>query len=235
VSAPAPQQAVLRQAEHLGRRHGKAAVYWQIGDSGSDAALAFYRSLLRGAGGDPQITGLFEMPGLDGRHDYDRDSLAADLGLAHDDPVLAQAAQAYLAAAREEFWREAARLARRRLQASGSRAAGEGGDRRQDITDPATGLSRLLAERCSTCILRPGDKMHLGAEHTAAFVRQALDAGSYVVCHQTLTYGDNPDFGPAICRGFFDAYANRSPALRLLRAFSRLTEVEPPQPEADAR
>jgi hypothetical protein len=38
-----------------------------------------------------------------------------------------------------------------------------------------------------------------------------------------------------ICCGFFDAYANRSPALRLLRAFSRLTEVDPPQPEADAR
>ena len=41
-------------------------MYWQIGDSGSDAALAFYRDLLRGiADGDPQITGLFEMPGLD--------------------------------------------------------------------------------------------------------------------------------------------------------------------------
>ena len=83
--------------------------------------------------------------------------------------------------------------------------------------------------------MRHGDRMHLGAEHTAAFVRQALDAGSYVVCHQTLTYGDHPGFGPAICRGFFDAYATRSPALRLLRAFSRLTEVEPPRPEADAR
>ena len=231
----APQQAVLRQAERLGRRHGKAAVYWQIGDNGSDAALAFYRSLLRGAGGDPQITGLFEMPGLDGRQDYDRDSLAADLGLACDAPVLDQAAQAYLAAAREEFWQEAARLARRRLQAATPRTAGDGGDRRQDITDPATGLSRLLSERCSTCILRHGDKMHLGAEHTAAFVRQALDEGSYVVCHQTLTYGDHPGFGPAICRGFFDAYATRSPALRLLQAFSRLAEVEPPRPEADAQ
>jgi hypothetical protein len=77
--------------------------------------------------------------------------------------------------------------------------------------------------------------MHLGAEHTAAFVRQALEAGTYVVCHQTLTYGDHPDFGPAICRGFFDAYASRSPTLRLLQAFSRLTEAEPPQPEAGAR
>ena len=45
---PAPQEAVLRQAANLGRRHGKAAVYWQIGDSGSDAAREFYRDLLRG-------------------------------------------------------------------------------------------------------------------------------------------------------------------------------------------
>ena len=227
------QQAVLRQAERLGRRHGKAAVYWQTGDSDSGAALAFYRSLLRGADRDPQVTGLSGMPGLDGRNACDRASLAAGLGLARDDPVLDQAAQAYLAAAREEFWQEAARLARRRLQSAMPRTAGQDGA--QDITDPATGRSRLLSERCSTCILRHGDKMHLGAEHTAAFVRQALDAGSYVVCHQTLTYGDHPGFGPAICRGFFDAYAARSLALRLLQAFSRLTEVEPPGPEADAR
>jgi hypothetical protein len=50
--------------------------------------------------------------------------------------------------------------------------------------------------------------MHLGPEQTAAFVRQVLAEGTYVICHQTLTYGDNPGFGPAICRGFFDAYAN---------------------------
>jgi hypothetical protein len=39
--------------------------------------------------------------------------------------------------------------------------------------------------------------MHLGLQDTAQFVREALAAGSYVVCHQTLTYGDNPGFGPA--------------------------------------
>ena len=199
------------------------------------------------------------MPGLTAQQDYDRDNLAADLGLTRDDPALAQAAEAYLAAAREEFWLEAARLARRRLrpgpdhratdacQASrltsepgpgtaeaqaededGAEAEGTGVP--QDITDPATGLSRLLSGRCSTCILRPGDKMHLGPEQTAAFVRRVLAEGTYVVCHQTLTYGDYPDFGPAICRGFFDAHAGRSPALRLLRAFGRLTEVDPPRP-----
>ena len=99
---------------------------------------------------------------------------------------------------------------------------------RQDITDPATGLSRLLSERCPTCILRPGDPMHLGPGRTAAFIRQALDAGSYVVCHDTLTYGDFPDYGPAICRGFFDAYRDRTRDLLILQAGRRLTEVPPP-------
>jgi hypothetical protein len=42
---------------------------------------------------------------------------------------------------------------------------------------------------------------HLGPERTAAFIRPVLDAGSYVVCHDTLTYGDFPGYGPAICRG----------------------------------
>jgi hypothetical protein len=106
----------------------------------------------------------------------------------------------------------------------------------QDITDPGSGLSRLLAERCSTCILRPGDRMHLGPGRTAAFIRQVLSQGTYVVCHQTLSYGDHPDHGPAICRGFFDAYASRSSALLLLRAFRRLTEVPPPaRSDAPAR
>ena len=120
AARPAPQEAVLRQAANLGRRHGKAAVYWQIGDSGSDAAQEFYRDLLRGiAGAGPEITSLYQMPGLTAQQDYDRDNLAADLGLARDDPALAAAAEAYLAAAREEFWLEAARLARRRLPRPG--------------------------------------------------------------------------------------------------------------------
>jgi Domain of unknown function (DUF4314) len=79
---------------------------------------------------------------------------------------------------------------------------------RQDITDSVTGLSRLLSERCPTCILRPGDKMHLGPGRLRAVITPTLAAGTFVVCHDTLTYGDFPDYGPAICRGFFDAYAN---------------------------
>ena len=104
-----------------------------------------------------------------------------------------------------------------------------GGHLPQDITDPATGGSRLLSERCATCILAAGDRMHLGPERLRAIVADALAAGTFVVCHDTLTYGDYPDYRPAICRGFYDAYNSRSPALILLRAWQRLVEVPPPE------
>jgi hypothetical protein len=72
--------------------------------------------------------------------------------------------------------------------------------------------------------------MHLGPGGLRAIIGQALAAGSFVVCHDTLRYGDYPDYGPAICRGFFEAYSSRSPALILLRAYRRLVEV--PLPDA---
>jgi hypothetical protein len=50
--------------------------------------------------------------------------------------------------------------------------------------------------------------MHLGPERLRAIIGDALAAGTFVVCHDTLTYGDFPDYGPAICRGFFDAHKN---------------------------
>jgi hypothetical protein len=105
-----------------------------------------------------------------------------------------------------------------------------------DITCPRTGRSRLLAARCTTCILRPGDLMHLGAERVREFVQEALDRDTYVVCHQTLPHldGEPNDFRPAICRGFFDAYADRVTPLRILRIVDRLIEVEPPQEDLDA-
>jgi len=53
--------------------------------------------------------------------------------------------------------------------------------------------------------------------------------------HQGIPHDPNkcsppvhPGYGPAICRGFFDAYAGQSTALILLQAFRRLVEVPPP-------
>ena len=61
----AAHEAALRQAGNLGRRHGRAAVYWQIGDNGTAAAREFYQELLLGIGSaDPAMTGLYEVPDL---------------------------------------------------------------------------------------------------------------------------------------------------------------------------
>ena len=55
---PAALEAALRQAGDLGRRNGRAAVYWQVGDSGTMAAREFYQELLRGiASADPACAG----------------------------------------------------------------------------------------------------------------------------------------------------------------------------------
>jgi hypothetical protein len=62
-----------------------------------------------------------------------------------------------------------------------------------------------------------------------AIITETLAAGTFVVCHDTLSYSI-PDYGAAICRGFLDAYAGQSPALIFLLAFQRLTEVPPPGP-----
>jgi hypothetical protein len=71
VSVPSPQpaapEAALRQAGDLGRRHGRSAVYWQIGDDGSPAARESYRELLSGiATADPAVTGLYAVLDLTG-------------------------------------------------------------------------------------------------------------------------------------------------------------------------
>ena len=88
---------------------------------------------------------LYEVPGLTGQQEYDRDNLAADLGLARDDPALAQAAEAYLAAAREEFWLEAARLARRRLRPAPDRGAAGAGQASQLTAEPGPAAAEAQA------------------------------------------------------------------------------------------
>lgn len=113
-SRPAP----ARHAAQLGRRHGKAAVYWQIGDN--RAGQAWYRDLLRGIeDADPAILGVYQVPDLSVGWDYTRDDLARDLGVTPGDENMSQAADAYLAAAAREFWDEAGRLARRHLRPGG--------------------------------------------------------------------------------------------------------------------
>ena len=137
-----------------GHRHGKAAVYWQIGDSSGADAQPFYRDLLRGISeANQEITGLYELPDLTARWDYDRDSLAADLGLARDGPGMAEAADTYLAAAREEFWLEAARLARGAC--TPARTKGPATATRPAVLTPSPGRGRPRPRPKTRTTLKP--------------------------------------------------------------------------------
>jgi hypothetical protein len=89
---------------------------------------------------------------------------------------------------------------------------------------------QLLSARCSTCVLRPGNRMRLRPGRLADLVASNRATGTLLICHQT-TYGQRPE-GEAMCRGYFDAYAEGSAVAQVME---RLTgpdwyrEVPPPE------
>jgi hypothetical protein len=95
----------------------------------------------------------------------------------------------------------------------------------------ATGKPQVFAEKCSTCIFRPGNLMHLRPGRMAEVIGQNRDEGTVLICHKT-TYGQHPEIGETMCRGYLDAYGSES---NVVRVMERLTggsdwyvEVPPP-------
>ncbi|MGW2984151.1 hypothetical protein [Streptomyces goshikiensis] len=82
-----------------------------------------------------------------------------------------------------------------------------GADRVPEVADPATGEIRILAERCTTCVLNPAaTTIPLAPGRRQDFLREAREKQGHVICHNTL-----PLFAPAgtpaaMCRGFAEAY-----------------------------
>lgn len=99
--------------------------------------------------------------------------------------------------------------------------------------DQATHKPRLLSAQCETCIYRPGNLMRLRPGRLRAITEAALvDGCQGVICHDTLSYGPDPGFGAALCRGFYDAFGARSGFVRVIERIGGFTEVEPPADEA---
>lgn len=103
-------------------------------------------------------------------------------------------------------------------------------DAPQNASGP-DGKLRVLTEKCGTCIFRPGNLMHLEPGRLRGMTEEAVRQGGYITCHDTLTYGANPDFGPAVCRGFYDAHGYRSNLVRIMQRLGGIAEVAPPQKE----
>jgi hypothetical protein len=100
------------------------------------------------------------------------------------------------------------------------------------VGDPETFKLRILRKMCSTCIMRPvGERIALSNARISEFVREAVRADSYVVCHSTLPVAGS-DVQPAICRGFADRYDTN--ALRVGQRLLGFVEVDPPAEKARA-
>ena len=68
--------------------------------------------------------------------------------------------------------------------------------------DPKTHRLRVMAEKCSTCIFRPGNLMDLNRGRVAGMLQNVVRQDSYITCHQTLGTGEPG----AICKGGSDAH-----------------------------
>lgn len=97
-----------------------------------------------------------------------------------------------------------------------------------DVRDAASGLPRLLATTCATCIFRPSNHMHLPPGYRDRLVHQALAHDSWIVCRATLPDTGHPVGSQAVCRGFWDMYAPDSARCRLAIALGGPVLTPPP-------
>jgi hypothetical protein len=93
------------------------------------------------------------------------------------------------------------------------------------------GRPQLLAERCSSCVFRSGNLMHLRPGRLAHLIQQNLDGGAALICHQTLSYGDHPEVGEAVCRGFYDAYGDDVNEIRVMERIGGFNVIPAPTKE----
>lgn len=87
----------------------------------------------------------------------------------------------------------------------------------------SNGKVHVMADKCSTCIFRPGNLMTLQPGRVKEMVEGASSAGSVIPCHKTIHGSAEQE---AVCRGYYDAQAERVLALRLAVAMDMI-EVMP--------
>lgn len=83
----------------------------------------------------------------------------------------------------------------------------------------------VMADKCSTCIFRPGNLMSLEQGRVAGMVQSCREKQGVITCHQTLYEQD--ERGNAVCKGFFDAYGKEILPLRMAMALEVIEYQEP--------
>lgn len=82
------------------------------------------------------------------------------------------------------------------------------------------GEVHVLAEKCRTCIFGPNRPVSAGRVRGMVEQTQAEDGGN-IPCHSTLF---EPGVDNAICRGWWDRYADQDVLMRLAQAMEIVVE-----------
>jgi hypothetical protein len=109
------------------------------------------------------------------------------------------------------------------------------------------GYVHVMADRCATCVFRPGNLMSLQRGRLGGMVAETMQrSGGHIICHGTLECAGATD--QAVCRGWWDRYGADDTTFRLARIlgvvrFEQLTIVassdtveawRPPTTDGDA-
>lgn len=100
--------------------------------------------------------------------------------------------------------------------------------------DHEVGKVRVLSRRCDTCIFWPDDRSAVDQKVAQEVIQRNLDNDALLNCHSTLREV-LPDFGPAVCAGFWASHKRRVRAARFALAFIGIIRVDPPTDEQEER
>lgn len=93
------------------------------------------------------------------------------------------------------------------------------------------GKVHVMTEKCSTCVFRPGNLMHLGPGRLKGMADQVQATGIPFSCHQSLPYSEEAYRqhynGAALCAGAVENYGDSSAILQMAEAMGLIEEVAP--------
>lgn len=100
-----------------------------------------------------------------------------------------------------------------------------------DVIDRDSGKVRVLSHRCDSCLFRRGHPF--GEDRAREVIGTNVARGALLTCHTTLPYGEHPDFGPAVCAGFWAKHAMQTAAGRIAARLLGIVRIGPPGGRGD--
>lgn len=94
------------------------------------------------------------------------------------------------------------------------------------------GRVRVLLRRCDTCLFRRDHPF--GEDRAAEVIETNVVRGALLTCHTTLPYGPYPEFGPAVCAGFWARHGMQTAAGRMAKFMLGIVRVRPPADNSES-